>query len=118
MDYFSARNAVILALLPTGAVVTGVLGTGAVHKWYAQFNMALPAMTTYACAYGFVALVVPVIWAVLALAVLRHKDEDATPCLAIFLTGVIVLLLLLVGVYQAAAQPLLHLFCGCGGLSS
>jgi undecaprenyl pyrophosphate phosphatase UppP len=117
MEYFTARNAVILALLQAGAIVAGVLGAGAAHKWYTQFNAIPPDATVRACSYGFVALLIPMIWAAVALAVLRHRDEEASTHVGVFLLGVLLFFLLLMGAYTAAVHPLLRLLCGCGGLS-
>jgi hypothetical protein len=110
MEYFTARNAVILALLQAGTVVAGVLGAGAAHKWYTQLNfIGPPDATVLACSYGFAALLVPLIWGAVALAALRHRDEDASSHVGVFLIGVLLFFLLLIGAFMAAVQPLLRI---------
>lgn len=110
MDYFTTRNAVIVALVQTGVIVAGVLGAGAVCKWYASTgSLGPPAMTAFASEYGYRALVIPPAWAAAALWALRHEDDEGGPRVLTFLTGLFIILVLLVLAFQVAALPLLRL---------
>src|SRR5689334_10213544 len=110
--YFTIRNTAILALVQIGVIVAGVLGAGACHKWYTTFGLRTPAATALVCEYGFVALVLPVVWIVVALEALRREDAEEFR-VAAFCAGILLLVLLVVGVIHTAAQPLLRLLVGC-----
>ena len=111
MDYFTTRNTVIVALVQVGVVVAGVLTAGACLKWFATFGLTPPPATTLLAEYGFLALALPVVWAAVTLRILRWRDEsdeaDEVKVYAV-LSGFVLLLLLLIGVYYAAAGPLLR----------
>src|SRR5574339_418318 len=102
MDFFTRRNAAILALVQAGVVVAGVLGAGAAYKWYTQVNLAPPRLTVLATDYGFVALTLPLAWVLIALVTFHREDESGPPALA-FLFGLLLLAALLVGAYGVAA---------------
>jgi hypothetical protein len=63
--------------------------------------------------YGFLALVLPVAWAVLALSALCRRDPSERNGWLVVTTGIALLLLCLYGAWYAAAGPLLRLL-GCG----
>jgi hypothetical protein len=109
VDYFTVRNTVILALVQVGVIVAGVLGAGAAHKWYAPMGVRVPALTTFVADYGFLALGLPVAWVTVALLVLKHEPESAAPAWLVVASGLLLLVLLLIGVWQASGVPLLRL---------
>jgi hypothetical protein len=113
VEYFTLRNTVILALVQVGTVVAGVLAAGAAHKWYTTAGVRPPRSTTLVAEQGHLALSLPVAWAAVALAVLRREDDYEAPRLVVFSSGVLVLLLLLLGVLHSSAGPLLRLLGGC-----
>jgi hypothetical protein len=114
MNYFTIRNTVILALVQVGVVVAGVLAAGAAYKWYATFNLKPPSLTALLADYGLLALVLPLAWVALALQALRRgEDWDDRKLLAIW-SGILLLLLLLLGVGYVAVRPLLRLIGGLG----
>ncbi|HWG46515.1 MAG TPA: hypothetical protein VN688_27380 [Gemmataceae bacterium] len=104
--FFTVRNIVILALIQVGVIVAGVLGAGACHKWYTTFNLLPPLETRLVSEYGFVALLLPVVWAAIALRAVRCEDESANLRWYAGLGGVVLLFLLLVGAGYVGLQPL------------
>jgi hypothetical protein len=112
VEYFTVRNTVILALTQVGVLTAGVLAAGACHKWHTTFNLRPPASTTLLADYGYLALLVPLVWVALALRALRrHADAEveARRRTWAFLGGVALLLLLLIVVGKAAVLPLFRL---------
>lgn len=112
MEYFTTRNTVIVALAQVGVIVAGVLAAGAAHKWYAVPGVKLPSSTVLLAEYGYIALVLPVAWATVALLIMRQNYDSEAPRWLAFFSGIVVVLLLLFGVWQAAARPLLRVMSG------
>jgi hypothetical protein len=114
MDFFTRRNMAIVGLFQVGVIVAGVLAAGVTHKWFTTFNARLPSSTILLAEYGFLALVLPVVWIAVALLALRREDDpdsESVRWLA-FLSGIVVLLLLLLGIVYAVVSPWLRLFGG------
>jgi len=118
VDYFTVRNTVIVALAQVGIIVVGTLAAGAVIKWYGLGFAGLPVSTVFVAEYGFLILGLPVAWAAIALYLLRHNPDDDGVRWGTFGSGVLVVLLLLVGVWHTAAWPFLRpFFASTTGLS-
>ena len=115
MGFFTLRNTTIMALVQVGLIVAGVLAAGAAHKWYASADLPPPSSTALLSEYGFVALGLPLGWVAFAVLAFRrgeNEGEEIYRWLAIF-SGLLFLLLLLVGIWHGAARPLLRLLGGC-----
>ncbi len=82
-------------------MAAGVLGAGSAYK----------ARTTFATEYGLIVLVVPVAWITAAM-IRQHRlgETDDWPEVITAASGILVLRVLLVGVFQAAALPWVRLF--------
>ena len=113
MEYFTLRNTAIMGLAQVGVIVAGVLAAGACHKWYATLGLSPPSSTALLAEYGFLALVLPVVWVTLAVQALRRTTDSGAPQWLAVSSGVVLLLLLLLGIGYAAVQPLLRLLGGC-----
>jgi hypothetical protein len=116
MEYFTKRNTAILALVQGGVLVAGVLAACVDHKWYTVANVRPPTPTALLAEYGFLALVLPLVWVTIALRV-QQRNEDADSKALVFGSGILLLLLLLLGIGYAVVLPFVRLM-GCGGLSS
>jgi hypothetical protein len=105
-EYFTVRNTVILALTQVGVIVAGVLTAGACQKWNATlFHFPARRDTELLAEYGFLALVLPLAWAA-ALYLLRQSEDPGAAGVTAFSSGVLLLVLLLLGVVYAAVAPL------------
>jgi hypothetical protein len=111
VSYFTVRNAVIVALTQVGIIVIGVLAAGACHKWHTTFGVKSPIATEVVAEYGFLALGLPVVWVAAALLALRRSEEREEPEWAAFafFSGLLALVLLLVGVGYASFGPLFRI---------
>ncbi len=115
----SFKNIAILGLLQVGVVVAGVLGAGVLHKCSNEFGIQLTQPTRFAGSdYGVVAVVLPIIWIVAAMAVQSRNDTEDSPEALTFVSGVGVLILLLIGAYVVAVSPWVRMFCCSFTLSS
>ena len=116
MEFYTARNTAILALTQIGVIVGGVLAAGATVKYYTACNATLPSWTAPVASWGFLALVLPIVWAALALwLLLRGEDHDVARVVT-FCWGVFMVALLLFGVACSSAGPLLRLLNPCCSL--
>jgi hypothetical protein len=104
------KNITFLGLTQVGVVVAGVLAAGATYKAWTTFEIPLTQATRFAADYGFVVLAVPVLWITVAMAVQARDETSDAPEAVTFASGVLVLLALLVGAFQAAAMPWVRLF--------
>jgi hypothetical protein len=107
VDYFTTRNTVIVALVQVGVIVAGVLAAGACQRWYTGANLDPPAAVDVLADYGFVALVLPVAWVVIALRV-RQRSEDPFIRMFAFGSGIGLALLLALVFGQIVVRSLLH----------
>lgn len=102
----SFKNIAILGLIQVGVVVVGVLGAGLLHKCSNEFGIQLTQPTKIAGSdYGFVAVIVPMIWITVAMAVQSRTDTEDSPEVLTFVSGVFVSLLLLLGAFIVAVLP-------------
>ena len=106
------KNIAYLGLTQVGVVVAGSLAAGATHKFMTTVEMVMTPSTRIGADYGFVALAVPVLWITVAMAVQSRAVNDDAPEAVTFLSGVFVLVLLLIAVFQVAVLPWVRLF-GC-----
>src|SRR5476651_1341225 len=64
MNFFTARNLVILALVQIGAITAGVLAAGVSVKWMTEFHLCGPRdELEFICDFGWIALALPMTWA-------------------------------------------------------
>ena len=118
MNFFTARNLVILALVQIGVVTVGILAAGVSVKWMTEFNLCGPrGELEYICDFGWVALAIPVVWASVALWEFRRETEDDTRKMVLVILGWLLLALLIYGSWHYSVGPWLRLMTGCGGLS-
>jgi hypothetical protein len=104
------KNITYLGLIQVGVIVAGVLAAGVTFKYFDTFGIATPYWTRIGLGYGFFMLAVPVLWITVAL-IVQHRDQTGdAPEAVTYLSGVVVLLLLMVGAFQAAALPWVRLF--------
>jgi hypothetical protein len=108
MEYFTTRNNVILALVQTAVIVFGVLGAGAAYRWYANLSIAPPISINLFADYGMLMMVLPLAWITATLSIEWSDTPDFYRIIA-FWSGVLLLLLLLLGVWYAVAKPFLRL---------
>ena len=104
------KNITYLGLIQVGVVVAGVLGAGVTFKYFDTFGMSMHQATRLAVGPGFLALVVPVLWITVALVVQYRDQTGDAPEVVTYMSGVVVLVLLLIGAFQAAALPWVRLF--------
>ncbi len=114
MEFYTARNTAILGLVQVGVIVLGVLGAGLTVMCFTEWNAQLTPWTKLVASWGFLALVVPVIWAALALGLLVSAEDHDFARVVTFCWGVIMVALLLAGVVYSSAMPWLRLFSPCG----
>jgi hypothetical protein len=112
VEYFTLRNTAILGLAQVGVIVAGVLAAGACHKWYATFGLRPPSSTALLAEYGFLALVLPVVWVMMAVQALRRTTNPGALQWLAFPSGIVLLLVLLLGIGYAVVQPFLRLLGG------
>jgi hypothetical protein len=107
-------NIAIVGLLQVGVIVSATLGAGSVYKMSTTFGFRIPAATQFAADYGFVVLLVPMLWITVAMALQSRDEHGDAPEAMTFVSGVGVLLLLLVGAFVAAVIPLFRILSpGC-----
>jgi hypothetical protein len=99
----------VLALTQAGVIVAGVLAAGACHKLYVTASLLAPPATAFAAEYGFLALVLPLAWVVVALGSVRRGGECRGLAGWVFPTGIALLVLLILGAWRAGFEPLLRL---------
>src|SRR4051794_35229468 len=76
VEFFTLRNTAIMGLVQVGMIVAGVLGAGAVYKWYTSVGLTPPSQTALLSEYGFLALVLPVAWTAWALYALYRWESS------------------------------------------
>ena len=112
----SYTNIAILGLIQIGVVVFGVLGAGAAYKTWSVTGLPHNPNVVFASEYGFLFLVVPLSWITIAIVVQGRNQTSDSPELITFLSGALVLLILVISAWKVAASPLIRSFLGCGGL--
>ena len=118
MNFYTTRNLVILALVQIIVITLGVLAAGTCWKGMTQFNMCGPLRELeLICDFGWLALILPIVWVTFALWEFRRETEDDTRKVAHVLAGVLLLALLICGSWHYAIAPWVRLM-GCGGLSA
>lgn len=112
----SYKNIAIVGL-PQAGVVAAVLGSGSPHRMSREFGIQLPAATKFAGGYGLLALALPVAWVVVAVLIEGWGDAEPHELLG-FASGILVLVVLLIGAFQAAVVPWVRLLNPCCSLSA
>ena len=104
MGYFTRRNTAILALIQIGIVVAGVLAAGAACKWWQQSTHP-PSSLEFVARYGWLALLVPMTWITVTLILQSRAEDEGVAILIAYLSGIIVIVLLLVTIYYLVLRP-------------
>ena len=124
MNFFTARNLVILALIQIGVVTLGVLtlgvlAAGAYVKWMTEFHLCGPLRELeLICDFGWIALLVPIAWASIALWEFRRETDDDSRTVLVVYAGVLLLALLIYASRHYSVGPWVRLMTGCGGSST
>jgi hypothetical protein len=115
VEYFTARNTVILALVQEGVNTLGVLTAGLNYKWHSTSQVSVPTQTEAFCVFGPIALILPLIWVIYAYRILQRDNSTEAARIVAVASGVLLLFSLLGVVWYAAIAPWVRF--GCGGLS-
>ena len=120
MNFYTARNSVILALVQMAVITLGVLAAGTSVKWITMFNMYGPRQELeLICDFGWLALALPIVWVALTLWEFRRDTEDDTRKVWYVLAGVLLLAVLIYGSWHYAIAPWVRMLVSpCGGLSA
>jgi hypothetical protein len=116
MNFFTARNTVILALVQQGVVTFGVLAAGAAIKWRTTFGVSPPEETEWFSVFGAVLLLPPLVWVTYAYFTLHKDDSTDNAKLVAVGSGILLLIGNLIAVWYGAGRHLFYM--GCGGLSN
>ena len=110
MDFHTLRNTAIFGLIQVGVIVAGVLAAGVYQKWGTTFNSPGRApVANFLADYGGWCLLIPVLWASLAVAAMRSADSDRARWAA-FGSGFVVIAVLVLVVFGGVVAPWLKLF--------
>jgi hypothetical protein len=118
MEYFTFRNTAIMGLTQVGLIVIGILGAGMTVKWHRTYDVQPPQATTLVADSGHFALVVPTLWAAGALWLLWAGEDYEGSRYLMFLSGMILVAFLILGILCTVASPWFHLVGGDCGLES
>ncbi len=109
MNFFTARNLVILALVQMGVVTAGILAAGAYVKWMTEFHLCGPLRELeLICDFGWIALALPILWSSVALWEFRRETDDDSRKMAVVLAGWLLLGLLLFASWYYSVGPWLR----------
>ena len=115
MNFFTARNLVILALVQMGVVTAGILAAGAYVKWMTEFHLCGPLRELeLICDFGWIALLLPIAWASVALWEFRRDTDDDSRKVVVLIAGSLLLAVLMYGSWRYSLFSWLRM---CGGLS-
>lgn len=103
LTYF---NTAVVGLLQVCVIVGATLGAGAAYKMRSTLEFPIPGTTQFAVDYGFIVIIVPLLWITIAMALQGRDEPNDGVEVTTFLSGILVLLLLLIGAFQAAIIPL------------
>jgi len=92
---FTILNAARLALMQVGVLTIGVLGAGLHHKIAAMGGWQPPLLIRVITDYGFVSLVIPLIWITVAACVHRMSVSDTAKNM-VFLSGAVLVAVIIV----------------------
>ena len=81
---FTILNAVRLAIMQVGVLTVGVLGAGLCRKMCTMSGTQPPLLTGLVADYGFISLILPLVWITLAVLVHRMEASDARKNLMFF----------------------------------
>jgi hypothetical protein len=80
MNYFTARNLVILALVQMALIAATILGAGATYKTYKSMDFlgrSIPWIVHFWCDYGWWTAILPILWFFLCFH--EFQKENSTP---------------------------------------
>jgi cobalamin biosynthesis protein CobD/CbiB len=106
MSYYTTRNIVILALVQLGVISLGVLAAELTRqmssKWH--FRLADPSWTNVWADFGWLALVLPVVWVGAAIYILRRRGFSDQARGWVLVAGFLLLVVVLFVVWKAALR--------------
>jgi hypothetical protein len=116
VEFFTTRNLVILALFQIGTIVAGVLGAGAAIKWHWEVNFNPSPDYLYwprvIADYGFALLLLPLIWAVIALRTIRRPGSSDASRIVSVASGFLLLFVLIVCLWNVSLGQVFRLIVG------
>jgi hypothetical protein len=106
MNVFTTRNVVLLGLLQVGVIVFTVLAAGVSKKWQTTFKLhySHPELLQIVFDYGWIALLIPAAWVVVAVVSLQNDDWPSETRAVALYGGFAVLLLLLAFSWTAVVR--------------
>lgn len=114
MSHFNSRNLILLALAQLGVIVAAVLGASVVHKWYSTLSTVLvqPWSSHALMAYGWLGLLLPVVWLALTLHVFKSDRATERDRICAVLAGLLLLALCLGAAWHGAVSPMMQMMGG------
>jgi len=92
---FTILNAARLALMQVGVLTLGVLGAGLHRKFDTMSGWQPPPLIQVLTDYGFISLVIPLVWITVAARVHRMEVSEAAKNV-VFLSGVVLVAVLII----------------------
>jgi hypothetical protein len=107
VEYYTTRNLVILALTQAGTLVASVLAAGAAYKWHTQLptREPPPLPCRLLSDFGWLGLILPVVWFVVAYWVFLRRGESAPARIGAVAAGVVLVALFLLAGWFGAVSP-------------
>lgn len=105
---FTVRNTVILAVMQVGVIVAGTLGAGVCHKLAFLWEEPMPGWAALFYSYGVLGFIIPLAWGTFALIVERQTKLTDDFKDTVFLSGILILVLLIFLVIYADIGPWLR----------
>jgi len=100
----------MLALAQTGVIVAGILGCGASARALSGYDLPLPAVTLVLLRYGFLFLLLPLLWIVVAMVVHQRESWSEQTRQLAFVSGVFLLVALVVCGAYGSISPWVQLW--------
>ncbi len=105
MQVFTTNNAVVVALLQVGVILSGVLFAGVGGRIYEDHGLPIPTLTAWSIHSGLALLGVPLVWTYCALRVRRNAQSSDSRKAGAFVSGLVLVGLLLALAFYAGMRP-------------
>ncbi len=112
MEYYTARNTVILALAQVGVITIGVLSAGAAFKVSTVSGLPASSSIEFASDYGWLFLIAPLIWVIYAYRVLQREEASSQARFLAVSSGIVILVVLIITGWNVGFGRIFHLFIG------